>query len=180
MATGTILFDMAGAMPADGTGTINNPAQATVSVSATAQTTNAPKSTVLSWAFDATTDEHVEWTFPMPENYASGGTLRLSSACVNGQAAAAEVIWKSALAATTPDAVENAVTKVFGTVATGSALFNSLASGIAVSTAISPGLDSVAAGDTVTLFIGRDADHTMDDAAGDVLLLTARFEYVTT
>ncbi len=179
MATGTILLDMAGATPADGTGTGNTPAIASVSASVGAQTTNSPKVTLITWAFGAATDSHVMWSFRMPENYASGGTLFLESACVNGQAAAAEVIWKAALAAVTPGASENLFSKVFGTAATGSAVFNSIGSGIVIQSSVSPGLDSVAAGDMVTLFVGRDADHTMDDVVGDVLLTAASLEYVT-
>lgn len=180
MATGTLLFDMAGATPADGTGSGNDPAVASYSASAGAQTTNSPKVSLVTWAFGATTDSHAMWSFRMPENYASGGTLLLESACVSDQAAAAEVIWKAALAAVTPGASENLWSKVFGTVATGSAVFNAIESGVVIQASVSPGLDSAAAGDMVTLFVGRDADHTMDDAVGDVLLTAASLEYTTT
>jgi len=180
MPTGTLLFDMSAAMPADGTGTGNNPPAASPYVSFGTQTTNSPKVSSICWAFDPTTDEHVMWAFRMPENYSSGGTLILESACVSDQGAAAETIWKAALAAVTPGASENAFSKVFGTVATGTAVFNSIESGVVIQTSISPGLDSVVAGDHVCLFVGRDADHTMDDVTGDCMLLSSGFEYTTT
>src|SRR3990167_7379213 len=184
MATGTVLFDLAGAAPTDGTGTGNNPAQATVIVSAASATpANGPKVTTLCWAFDSATDEHVTWAYRMPENYASGGTLYLASCPANGEGAAAEVIWKASVAALTPNAAENLLSKGFAAPATGSASFNSLASGTVVSTSIDltgTPLNSVAAGDLVILFVGRDADHTMDDAAGDAILTAAALEYTTT
>lgn len=184
MATGTILFDLAGAMPTDGTGTGNNPAQASPIVSAASATpANGPKVTTICWAFDPTTDEHVTWTYRMPQNYASGGTMYLGSAPANGQGAAAETIWKASLAALTPGASEVLITKGFAAPATGSAIYNNLASGVVVETSIDltgVPLNSVAAGDLVILFVGRDADHTMDDAAGDALLTHAALEYTTT
>ena len=179
-----MLFDLAGAAPTDGTGTGNNPAQATVIVSAASATpANGPKVTTLCWAFDPTTDEHVMWAYRMPENYASAGTLFVESCPANGQAAAAEVIWKASLAAMTPGASENLLTKGFAAPATGSATYDSLASGAIVVTSIpltGTPLDSVAAGDLVILFVGRDADHTMDDAAGDAILTAVALEYTTT
>ena len=180
MATGTILLDLAGALPTDGTGTGNDPALASISVSTGTQTTNSPKVTALTWVFGATTDSHICVGFRMPQNYGSGGTVYLHAMCTTSQGAAAEVIWKSALAAVTPDAGESLSTKVYGTVATGSAVFINLAAGNVVSASVTPGLDSVAAGDMVTLFVGRDADHTMDDAIGQCLLTAAALEYTTT
>ena len=183
MATGTVLFDLAGAVPADGTGTGNNPAQATVIVSAASATpANGPKVTTICWAFDPSVDEHIAWTYRMPENYASGGTLFVGSCPANGEGAAAEAIWKASLAAITPGASENLLTKGFAAPATGSATYNSLASGTVVTTSIvltGTPLNSVAAGDLVILFLGRDADHTMDDAAGDAIVTDVALEYVT-
>lgn len=180
MATGTILFDMAGAIPADGTGSGNNPPFASMSVSSAAQTTNSPKVTYLTWAFDATTDEHLLWNFRMPQDYSSGGTLYLEVAPVANQGADSEVVFKAALAAVTPGNSELIATKSFGTVATGSVSMSQANSGTLYQVSISPGLDGVVAGDQVTLFIGRDADHTMDDTTGDVLLCSAALEYTTT
>ena len=61
MATGTIILDPVEAIPGDGTGTINNPAQANIRVSTGVQLTNAPKLTSAEWLFDPTTDEHISW-----------------------------------------------------------------------------------------------------------------------
>ena len=184
MATGTILFDLAGAMPTDGTGTGNNPAQASPIVSAASATpANGPKVTTICWAFDPSVDEHITWAYRMPENYASGGTLYLGSAPADGQGAASETIWKGSLAAVTPGASEGLISKGFAAPATGSAIYNSLASGTLIETSIDltgTPLNSVAAGDLVILFVGRDADHTMDDTAGDALLTDVALQYTTT
>lgn len=184
MATGTMLFDMAGATPADGTGTINNPPAANVLVSTGTQPANAPKATLIEWLFDAATDEHLSWAFRMPENYSSGGTLKIQVKNKSTQVGTNSFVVKSCLAAVTPGATENVDTKVFPAPDTLTiTLANAQASGILVegSLALSAtALNSVVAGDEVTLFLGRDADNASDTATGDMSLVGLALEYTTT
>jgi len=184
MATGTLLFDMAGATPADGTGTGNNPAQAGVLVSTGTQPTNGPKVTLIEWLFDATTDEHISWAFRMPENYASGGTLKLIvyNKTVQSGGDVKNFVAKSCLAAITPG--EDVPAKVFPAPDTVTiALAVNQAAGVSVASSLAlsgTALNSVAAGDQVILFIGRDPDHASDTAVGDMSLIGCALEYVTT
>ena len=182
MATGTLLFDMAGATPADGTGTINNPAQANVLVSTGTQPTNGPKVTMIEWLFDATTDEHLSWAFRMPENYASGGTLKLIVYNKTVQSGTNNFVVKACLAAITPG--EDVPAKVFPAPDTVTiALANNQAAGISVAASLAlsaTALNGVAANDEVILFVGRDPDHASDGAAGDMALIGLAMEYVTT
>ena len=181
MAVGTILFDMAGAIPADGTGTINNPAQGSIVVSTGTQPANAPKVTRPVWLFDPTTDEHISFpSFRMPENYASGGTLYIIVYNVTLQAGTNNFVMKACLAAITPG--ENVLTKVFpvpDTVTIALALDQAAGLSVAASLALSAtALNSVAAGDDVVLFVGRDADHASDTGVGDMGLMDVTMEYV--
>ena len=75
MATGFIALFPGGIAP-DGSGSGNNTAALSYEVSAAVQTTNTPKATQLKLLFDGATDEHWLFSFLLPGNYASGGTLR--------------------------------------------------------------------------------------------------------
>ena len=183
MATGTILFDMAGAVPADGTGTINNPAQGSIVVSTGTQPANGPKVTRPVWLFDPTTDEHISFgSFRMPENYASGGTLKIIVYNVTLQSGTNNFVMKACLAAITPG--EDVLAKVFPAPDTVTiALATTQAAGISVAASLAlsaTALNSVAAGDDVVLFVGRDADHASDTGGGDMALMDVSMEYVTT
>ena len=181
MATGTIIFDMAGAIPADGTGTINNPAQGSIVVSTGTQPANAPKVTRPVWLFDPTTDEHISWGFRMPENYASGGTLKVIVYNVTLQAGTNNFVMKACLAAITPG--EDVLAKVFPVPDTVTiALAATQAAGISVAASLAlsgTALNAVAAGDDVVLFVGRDADHASDTGGGDMGLMDVTMEYTT-
>jgi len=182
MATATILFDMDGAIPADGTGTINNPAQGSINVSTGTPPTNGPKVTRAVWLFDPTTDEHISWGFRMPENYASGGTLKIIVYNVTLQSGTNNFVMKACLAAITPG--EDVLAKVFPAPDTVTiALANNQAAGISVAGSLALGataLNSVAANDDVVLFVGRDADHASDTGGGDMGLISFALEYTTT
>ena len=181
MATGTILLSVLGALPADGTGTINNPPDFRVGVSTGTQPTNGPKVSELHALFGDAADEHLLWWFRMPANYASGGTLKIPFQNVTVQSGTTHVFWKAALAAITIG--EDVAAKVFPTIDTlDVTLANNQAAGISTegSLALSAtALNSVAAGDWVCCFLGRDADNASDTAAGDMALPGVVLEYVT-
>ena len=150
MATGTILFDMAGAIPADGTGTGNTPAQGSIVVSTGTPPANAPKVTRPVYLFDPTTDEHIVFpSFRMPENYVSGGTLYIIVYNVTLQSGTNNFVVKACLAAITPG--EDVLAKVFPAPDTVTiALANNQAAGISVAASLAlsaTALNSVAAGE---------------------------------
>ena len=181
MATGTILFDLAGAIPDDGTGSGNNPAQGSMVVSTGTPPANGPKVTRLVWLFDPTTDEHIFFaSFRMPESYVSGGTLKIIVYNVSLQSGTNNFVLKACLAAITPG--EDVLAKVFPVPDTVTiALANNQAAGISVAASLAlsaTALNGVAAGDDVVLFVGRDADHASDTGGGDMGLMDVTMEIV--
>jgi hypothetical protein len=182
MATGILLLSMVGALPADGTGTINNPPDFRVLTSTGTQPTNGPKVSEVEALFDAAVDEHVMWAFRMPVDYASGGTIKIPFQNVSVQSGTLHAFWKFCLAAIIP--AEVVTTKVFPALDTlDVALASNQAAGTLTegSAALSgTALNGVAAGDWVILTLGRDADNAGDTATGDMAVGGIAFEYVTT
>lgn len=173
MATAYLNLFPGGTAP-DGSGTGNNTAALSYVVSTGAQTTNTPKATFLELLFDAATDEHWMFSFQMPGDYASGGTLRgkIKSATVS----AGNAIMKAGISPSTGAVNDD--------------LFNAgdLSSAVAlpataeqeVEFTIALTVTSVVANGRVVVFVGRDADNASDTATGDVKLTSLNFEYTTT
>jgi hypothetical protein len=165
-----------GGQAPDGSGTINNPATPEVGISSGTQTTNSPKSTQQWLLFDPATDEHWMWTFHLPGDYSSGGTVRLTWSTKGTSTNA--VFWKAAIAiaivgTTDFDAI------VFDTVVTGSG--NGAATqGITTQTTVALTMTNAAANRACVLMIGRDADNASDTNASDAVLHAVMFEYTGT
>lgn len=179
-AVGRYVFDMAGATPADGTGSGNNPPVMNVLVSTGTQPTNGPKLTLIEWLFPITTDSHVMWAFNMPSDYNSAPVLKGILYNKTVQAGGVKNFQvKAALAAVTPG--EDVPAKVFPAPDTQTVvLASNQAAGVSVAFSIAlsaTAQNSVAGDDAVVLFIGRDADHASDTAAGNLALVGLVMEY---
>lgn len=178
MATSRLVLPIPGGTNTDGTAD-NVPATPIKVLSAAAATANTPKVYLAGLAFDQTTDEHWLWQFPLPGDYVSGGTLKLTwgSAVASGN-----VIWKAAVMLAEPASTDMDTSGVF--------LGPDLSSATAVPGTIGQfkedsitltmtGADVSGGADLVVLFIGRDAGNASDTAAGDAYLWGACFEYTS-
>lgn len=177
MATGTIPLMPAGAVLPDGSA--SNAAPATTRVQGSEA---SPKKHYLALAYDAATDEHAWWTFRMPANYASAGTVKLQWQA--NATTATTVRWGVKIGAVTPADADTPNEHAQATATTAASSTNTTEANrlTEVSIDCSANLDSVAAGDLVFLVIYRDADGTSgtDDLAVDAALVAAAFEYTTT
>lgn len=175
MATGSILLTPGAAVLPDGSASNLAPALQRVKSSAT-----APAPYFLQLAFDASNLESATWSFRMPADYASGPILLVQYKMVS--AVTGNVIIVASMAATTPNSdTTDTDAKAFATVNT------SAATAVPATTAGKLGeisitmtnADSVAAGDYVSVRIGRDGASGSDTAAGDLEFVGAALSYTT-
>jgi hypothetical protein len=178
VATSRLVLPIPGGTPPDGSGTGNNPATPEKVVSSGTQTTNTPKVSYVQLLFDASTDEHWQWQFPLPADYVSGGTLKLTW---GSKGTTNNVIWKAGIVAGEPASTDldaavflgpdlSSATAVPGTV------------GFVTETSITltvTGLDVTGGSDMVILFVGRDADNGSDTSASDACLVGVALEYTS-
>ncbi len=173
MATGSIILAIAAATPPDGS--TNNAAPA---LQAYKGSNTAPARFGLRAAFDASTDEHLWWTITVPDNYASGGTLRLLWAA--NSTTTANVVWGASVGAITAADADTYLEHVQATATTATTAVNTTEARRVIETTISPSMDSMAADDLVTIVVYRDANNGSDTCSVDVELLSVVLEYTTT
>lgn len=175
MATSRLILPVPAPFVPDGSGSGNAPAGWEKIVSPTAQTTNTPKLTYYHNLFDPATDEHVMWTFQLPGDYASGGTVRL---LWGSKVTTGDVLWKAGIEIADPSSTDiDAATYNAADTAAASTVPGTV--GQYKETTIALTMTGATAGDWVGLFVGRDADAAGDTAAGDACLVAASFEYVS-
>lgn len=116
--------------------------------------------------FDASTDEAVFIAYVLPPNYVSGGTLvfRWSANATSGN-----VIWKTGYALSTNGTTDFDGLAI-GTVTPASAQAASATAGVEVSKSITLGITGAVAGQTLWVYLGRDADNASDTMTGDAEL----------
>lgn len=125
--------------------------------------------------FDATTDEIVYWTFVVPSDMASGDWLLDISWYTNDTGANEDAIWAAQLSATTEGDADTMAEQAADTANTASEDCNATEANRLIQTTLTlSNLDSVAAGDVVTLRFFRDADDSVGDADNDGLSSDAR------
>jgi len=175
MATGYInLFP--GGVATDGSGTINNAAALSYEVSAAAQTTNTPKATQMKLLFDAATDEHWTFSFMIPGDYSSNGTLRGKVKFTS--ATTGNAIMKGGQVSSVDSSTDDdALVFVAGDVS--SAVAAPGTQGQTIGFTITLTSTNMSANRKIVVFIGRDADNASDTATGDLELLALNFEYTT-
>jgi len=88
-------------------------------------------------------------------------------------------VCKAAVAAVTPGATEVPNSKALNTVATTTTACSTTSQAL-VTTAITLTMDSAAAGDMVTVMLGRDADNASDTLTVDAQVTDVNFTYTTT
>lgn len=176
MATGNVqLFP--GGVGADGTGSVNNAAALSMDVSAASQTTNTPKATALKLLFDGTTDEHWMFSLLLPEDYASGGTLRGIAKFTSATSGTA--IMKAGQV-TTVNSSSDDDALVFVAADVSSSITAPGTQGQTVPFTIALTATNMAANRQCRLFIGRDPDNGSDTITTDLELLSLNLEYTRT
>lgn len=170
IATNRLILPIPGGIPPDGSGSGNKAAALAPVVSSGSQTTNTPKATQWRLKFDPTTDEHWMWGVQVPGDYASGGTLKLR---FGSDATTGNVVWKAgvALADITANTDTDSFVFIAGDVSSATAVHAT--SGALVAVDITLTVTSVAAGDGIVIFIGRDADNASDTVNSNDCWLTS-------
>jgi hypothetical protein len=172
MATASIQLPIAAAQVPDNT--TNNAAPA---LQVYKGTNSAPVRFGLRAAFDASTDEHLWWTFTMPDNYASGGTFRLLWAANTTSNA---VVWGVSVGAVTAADADTYLEHAQATATTATTNVNATEARRVVESTVAPSMDSAAADDLVTVVVYRDANNGSDTCTVDAELLSVVLEYTTT
>lgn len=174
MATGTIILPIGAAAMPDGSASNAAPA-----IQRVKGTDTAPAKHYLVAAFDASTDEHLWWTFRWPANYSASPVLKLLW-YANDTGASESCTWGCAIAAVTPADVDTPAEHAKATAQTQTTDINTTEANRLTETSIDiSNTDSVAAGDLVTLLVYRDADAGSDDLTTDAFLVAASLEYTT-
>lgn len=172
MATGTILLPASAFWPPDGS--TNNLAPKPVMQKGS---NTAPNRFVVTWAFpDASTT--LIWTqFPMPANYASGGTLRIHAACAT--AGAGNVRWQSSFGFQTVTASDSYLAHNQATAVAATGSVPATTASRPFETSIALGMDSAAASGICYLLIQRLGADGADTATADIVFLDAALDYTT-
>lgn len=175
MATSRILLPIVGGVAPDGSGSGNAPARPEKVVSSGTQTTNSPKASYVHLLFDPTTDQHWMWSFELPGDYLSGGTLRLKY--TNKGTSTNGVTWKGAAAVAISGTTDlDAI--VFDTVVTANSTPNAT-TGIPVEVTVALTMTNASANRQMVVMVGRDPDNASDTNASDMALVGATFEYTS-
>ena len=173
MPTGYFTLFPGGIAP-DGSGSGNNTAALSYEVSTGTQTTNTPKSTGLKLLFDGTTDEHWLFSFLIPGDYSSGGTLRGTvkfTSATSGTAIMKGGQGTSVDSSTDDDALVFAAADVSASISAPGTQGQTIGFTIALTAT------SMAANRKIVVFIGRDPDNASDTITTDLELLALNFEY---
>lgn len=175
MAVGTVLLPVVSAIPPDGSA--GNAAPALQRVQGTEAN---PKKHLMIAAFDPATDEHLWWTFRMPSDYASGGTVKILW-MTNDVGAGESCVWAARLSAVSPADADTPVEHAAAAASTVTTDVNTTEARRLIESSITlANLDGAAAGDLVNLLVYRDADNGADDLSSDAELISVGFEYTTT
>ena len=176
MGTGHIIL-FPGGFATDSSGSGNNAGTPQFTVSSGTQTSNTPKAGFLSIALDSATDEHWLFQFPLPSDYASGGTLRGKLRC---GATSGNVIMKAG-AVPILDNTTDIDVAVFNAADVSSAIAADAVIGKPSPFTIALTTTGFTANALVLAFCGRDADNGSDTMnSNDAEILSLVFEYTTT
>lgn len=121
--------------------------------------------------------EHAWWTFVLPGNYASGGTLDIYW---QANATANAVKWQARVGAVTPDDADTPLEHAQAAAATVTTNVNATEARRLTKSSITLTMDSAAAGDVIFLVLLRDSADAADTCTVDAEVLGAVFSYVTT
>ena len=143
------------------------------------QGTNAdPKRHFLTLDFDgAGALEHAWWTFKLPGNYASGGTLVIqwmANATTN------DVKWQAKVGAITPSDADTPLEHANAAAATVTTTVNATEARRLNTSSITLTMDSAAGGDMVSIVLLRDSADGSDTMTVDAEVINCEFQYTTT
>lgn len=174
MAIASYPLPIAGSAPPDGTA--NNVGPRLLLAKGT---NTAPNRHLYYASFDPTTQQHLWWTFPVPTNYASGGTVRLMWAA---NATTGAVVWGSSVGTQASGAADSylAHNQATAVTATTSVLATTARRPVETQIALGANLDSMAAGRIAYLVVYRAAANAADTCTVDAELLSCEFDYTTT
>lgn len=129
--------------------------------------------------FDAATSEFLHWTFRVPADYLSGGALKIP--WIANAVTATAVVWAARLSAVTPGDADTPIEHVFATAQSVTSNTNTTeALRLTTASLTITNLDSLAAGDLVTIVFYRDAANGADTLAIDAELFEQIvFEYTS-
>lgn len=170
MAKGVILLPLEFAVVPSG-GSDNEPAVLSLYESGGSPGTNTPKVTQTVYNFDDTQDEHIMWSFLMPDNIVGGGVLRTKFRMASATTGAVRL---KAQKSSVEDGVDDDTAAAFP-FATGVTVVVPGTVGLIAEALLSIGYGL--AGMKHVIFFGRDADHGADTATGDMILVAASYEY---
>lgn len=171
MATGTINFSPGAATLSDGSASNAAPAFSRVQ-----GTESNPKKHYMTLAFDASTDEHCTFSFQMPGDYTSGGTVKILWSA--NSTSAQNIVWGARLGAVTPSDADTPIEHAAAAASTTTtAQITTEANRLNETSITLANLDSVAAGDLVQLIVYRDADNGSDTLAVDAAMINVQFTY---
>lgn len=173
MATATILLPPAAATLPDGSSGNLAPALARF------QGTEAnPKKHFLALGFDGGgNQEHAWWTFRLPVDYASGGTLRIQWFL---NATANAVKWQAQIGVVTPGDADTPLEHAEAAAATVTDNVNATEANRLVESSITLTMDSAAAGDLIFVVLFRNSADAADTATQDANVAACALEYTTT
>lgn len=174
MATGTIILtSQSGALP-DGSASNAAPRMIMEKGSNT-----APARFVLTPSFDPSTQQHVWFTFYVPTNYASGGTVRIMWA---GNATTGAVVWGAAVGVQPSSNADSYLAHAMATAVTATTTIPATTARRPIETTISlaGNLDSMVADAIAYLVVYRAAANGSDTLTVDAEMLGCAFDYTTT
>lgn len=122
--------------------------------------------------------ESIYWTFVMPANYASGGSLVVMGT-INSTTGNVARMQAQVGAVTAADA-DTALEHAFSTAATVDITANTTEANRILTGTITLNMDSAAAGDIVTIRLFRDPANAGDTHTTDFAFIGAEFQYTTT
>jgi hypothetical protein len=138
----------------------------------------APKKHFFTLDFDASTQEQVFFNFRWPGDYSSSPVLKIQWQA--NTTTASNVVWACKLGAVTPADADTPLEHVLATAQTVTTAVNTTEARRLIESSIAiTNLDSVAAGDFVTLHVYRDAANGSDTCTVDAEILACTLEYTT-
>lgn len=129
--------------------------------------------------FKDTRIERCQWSFRLPADYASGGTIKLE--LQTAVATAGDIIMQAKVSAVTAADADTPQEHAWAAAAASAAIANNtVEAGRQLTGSITLTTDAAAAGDLVTVQLFRDAAHASDTLAATVYVIAAAVEYTTT
>lgn len=174
MATGSILLDIAAARVPDGTTDNISPAIQRIKG---VQTGAAVFLLVAAFDGAGSVPENLYWSFVMPANYSSGGTLKVTG--MIGSSTGNVAVMQAQVAAVTPADADTPLQRAFSTAATVNITANTTEVRRLLTGDITLNMDSAAAGDLVTIRLFRDPANGSDTHTTDFECTGCEFTYTT-